>query len=213
MAQPPTLRDKLVECSQTLEDWMPIYDAFVARLRGLGVGELAPRPGDRFVDFVLPDINGRFHSLDTMVANGPLVLSFNRGGWCPYCRSELATWRTHEADLAGLGARFVSIAAEVGGRAKVLGDILGPGALVLCDIDHGLALMAGLAFHCEADLRRRYLDCGLDLSEIYGTDNGLLPVPATFVLTPDKIVRYAFLDPDFRKRADPSDVLSVLAAL
>lgn len=200
-------------CREATPDWTPVYDAFVARLRATGVGSHAPSVGARFPEFALPDDHGRYRTFAELRREGPLVLSFNRGGWCPYCRAELAGWGERTGALANAGGRFVSVAAETGGRAEQLHELVGAEAEVLCDVDHGLALAVGLAFHCDSDLQRRYLACGLDLAEIYGGGGWFLPVPATFVIDTRGIVRYAFVEPDFRHRADPDIVIAVVKAV
>lgn len=194
-------------------DWTPVYDSFVTGLRRTGVGTAAPGVGERFPDFALPDDQGRYRSLASFLARGPVVLSFNRGGWCPYCRRELTEWRAQIGALADLGAQFVSIAGETGGRAARLHDWVGPDATVLCDVDHGLALAVGLAFRCGDSLRDRYLAVGLDLGALYGNDGWILPVPATYVLDRAGVIRFAFVDPDFRVRATPDEVLAVVRRL
>lgn len=203
----------IVACEEATMDWSPVYDAFVARLRATGIGARAPKPGARFPDFALPDDQGRYRSLADLVARGPTVLSFNRGGWCPYCRSELTGWGEHHAALADAGGVFASIAGETGGRAARLHDLVGADAHVLVDVDHGLALAMGLAFRCDTDLQRRYLACGLDLPGIYGSGSWFLPVPATFVVAPDRTVRYAFVEPDFRVRAPIAEVIDIVRTI
>ena len=209
----PQLTELLAECREATPEWTPIYDAFVAKLRSGAVAANAPKVGELFPDFAVPDAQGRYRSLAELVAAGPIVLSFNRGGWCPFCRGELSAWGERVEQLADAGGRFVTITGEVGGRAEKLRELVGPGATILCDIDHGLALSVGLAFHCEADLQRRYRACGLDLADIYGGAGWILPVPATFVIDRTQTVRFAFADPDFRLRAEPDEVIAVLAAL
>lgn len=203
----------IVACEEQTADWTPVYDAFVAKLRTSGIGARAPRIGALFPDFALPDDQGRYRRLDQILARGPAVLSFNRGGWCSYCRSELSAWGDRRAALAEAGGVLVSIAGETGGRAVRLHDLVGPSAEVLVDVDHGLALAMGLAFRCDADLQRRYLACGLDLTQIYGSGGWFLPVPATYVVAPDRRVRFAFVDPDFRVRAAVDEVLTVVRAV
>ena len=84
---------------------------------------------------------------------------------------------------------------------------------MLGDVDHGLALLLGLAFPIGADLNRRYADAGLDLGAIYGNSGQLLPITATYVIDRSGIVRFANIDPDFRRRADPNAVIAVVEAL
>jgi peroxiredoxin len=207
------LSDLLDDCRETTPEWTPVYDAFVAKLRIGAIAATAPTAGDTFPDFALPDERGRYLSLADILTDGPIVLSFNRGGWCPYCRSELSAWGERVDALAAVGGRLVTITGEVGGRAARLHDLVGPDASILCDVDHGLALSVGLAFRYDADLQKRHRDCGLDLADIYGSNAWVLPVPATFVIDRDRTVRFAFADPDFRLRAEPDDVLAVVAAL
>jgi len=189
-----------------------VYDEFIAHLRASGVGEGAPVVGEQFPDFALPNDRGRYRTLMELTDRGPLVLSFNRGGWCPYCVDELTAWGDASEALAKAGGHFASIAGEVGGRAERLHGLIGEAAEVLVDVDHGLALAVGLAFRCSDALQRRYLERGLDLAAIYGSPTWILPVPATFIIGGDRQVHYAFVEPDFRLRADPDDVIARVAA-
>ncbi|MFA4938847.1 peroxiredoxin-like family protein [Brevundimonas sp.] len=193
--------------------WEPVYDAFVKRLVALDVGASAPRIGDPFPDFSLPDPRGVHRSLGDLVSEGPLVLSFNRGGWCPYCSHELAAWGEEASVLKAAGGRLVVVSGELGERASALKGMTGDDAVVLCDVDHGVALASGLAFHLSADLNALYLKAGLDLATIYGSGGTFLPIPATFVIDQDRVIRYAFVDPDFRYRASPHDVVRFLGAM
>lgn len=203
----------IAACAEATPNWTPIYDAFVARLAEAGVGASAPHVGDFFPEFALPDVRGRYRSLESLIQQGPVVLSFNRGGWCPFCRTELTAWGDHAEALARAGGRFVSISGETGGRAGRLKELVGAEAEVLVDVDHGLALEVGLAFRCDKDLQRRYLSCGLDLADVYGNGSWFLPVPATFVVDRDLAVRFAFANPDFRVRASPAEVIAVVDGL
>ncbi|HZG08153.1 MAG TPA: peroxiredoxin-like family protein [Allosphingosinicella sp.] len=207
------LADALTRCREGDPSWEEVYDSFVTGLNKVGIGQTAPMVGDRLPEFALPDARGIYVHSQTLLDSGPLVLSFNRGGWCPYCRAELGAWADAMPELWRMGGSFVSITPEVGGRAAAMREALGLDAEVLCDVDHGVALELGLAFHLGGNLRQRYLACGLDLSEVYGSPSWFIPIPATFVVDRGGIVRFSFVDPDFRRRAEPADVLAALAAL
>jgi peroxiredoxin len=213
MMKRPSLSEKLDYLRGASPRWRERYDEFVARLRALEIGAHAPRVGDRFPEIALPDYRGRHCTLDMLLAGGPLVLSFNRGSWCPYCVSELESWRAALPGLKAAGSKLAIVTAELGGRSQALGDIVGPGAVALCDVDHGLALELGLAFHVGPNLIADYREIGIDLNELYGGAAGLLPVPATFVVRTDGIIEYAFADPDFRLRAEPQHVVGIVASL
>jgi peroxiredoxin len=207
------LAEALAQCRVESASWDPTYAVFLERLQSLNVGASAPKVGDRFPDFALPNAKGARITLSDLITDGPLVLSFNRGGWCPYCRLELAAWAERLVELAAVGGRFVAITGEVGGRAEDLRRALNLDSEILCDVDHGLALELGLAFYLGDELRNMYLERGLNLSEVYGTDSWFLPIPATYVLDTSGIIRFAYADPDFRARAEPGDVMAVVATL
>lgn len=213
MSNARLLAKRLVEKNAAGAEWQPMYDSLVAGLRRLEIGATAPRVGDLFPGFALPDARGRLHSLEHLLTNGPVVLSFNRGVWCPYCRGELETWRGALSRLDITHGQFVVVTPEVGGRAASLETILGSGAKVLCDVDHAVAMASGLAFFLGRPLIDRYRSVGLDLSALYGSDSGLVPVPATFVVDTDSTVAFAFTEVDFRLRADPDAVMAAVAAL
>ncbi|MTJ05605.1 MAG: AhpC/TSA family protein [Sediminimonas qiaohouensis] len=205
------LAPRLDACRSFDEGWEDSFDLLVARLRRAGSGTGAPKVGHRFPDFALPDITGRLHRLSDMLGSGPIILSFNRGAWCPFCNAEIRAWSEQSDRLADLGARLVVVTAETGGRAKGLANLAGPGATVLSDADMGVALQTGLAFPIGEEIARRYAEEGIDLQAIFGRASGLLPIPATFALGPDQRVLFTFADPDFRLRAEPDDVLSILS--
>jgi peroxiredoxin len=209
----PILSRHLAEAAAARPEWQPLYDSFVGGLRTLGIGQTAPRVGDEFPDFALPDARGHYRSLSDLLEAGPVVLSFNRGEWCPYCRTELEAWHCALPELDVAHGRFVAVTGEIGGRASSLGMILGAGADVLCDVDHAVAMATGLAFFLGRPMLNRYREIGLDLATLYGSDSGFVPVPATFVIDTDRTVAFAFVDVDFRLRAEPGAVVATVAAL
>lgn len=189
------------------------YDSFIARLQGLNVGKVVPRVGEAFPDFSLPDSSGRYRSIKQLQDARPLVISFNRGRWCPYCVYELQSWAAAVPALEELGGKLIVVAGETGEGAGAIQEIIGPSATALCDVDHGAALACGLAFPIGQELKRRYLAIGIDLAAIYGSDGGFLPIPATFVVGGDGNIRYAHVDPDFRVRPEPKDIVAFIAAM
>jgi peroxiredoxin len=213
MNQAGHLFEKLRRCEEDAPEWKTLYDGFVERLTMLEMGKSAPVVGMPFPDLSLPNSRGQYRTIADFLAQGPLVVSFNRGSWCPYCRHELEEWRDAMPALRAAGGNLVVIVGETGGRGAVLETLMDGTAEVLCDVDHGVALGLGLAFYAGAELLRRYLDCGLDLADVYGAQSGILPIPATFVVGVDGIVRYAFVEPDFRLRAEPRAVIGVVEAL
>lgn len=212
MSKPPPLSETL-DALRTTSTWKGFYDEFVQRLRRLEVGVHAPRAGDRFPDVALPDHRGRHRTLDSLLKHGPLVLSFIRGGWCPYCASELQSWHNALPAIESTGGRLAIVTSELRGRSRLLADVVGPGADALCDVDHGIALELGLAFHVGPKMLAAYDGFGIDLNDLYGGAAGLLAVPATFVVRQDRIIEFAYVEPDFRLRAEPDDIVRIVASL
>ncbi len=193
----------------------PFFDEVVIGLREAGVGEAAPVVGDVFPDFSLPTTDGGYRRLGDLLETGPVVINFSRGRWCPYCAHEVAAWAEALPALAEAGAQFVEITGEIGGGARALGAVLAAAehseiAEVLCDVDHGVALSLGLTFFAGEPLLDFYRERGMDMAALYGSQAGFLPVPGTFAVGRDGVVRYAFVDVDFRNRAEPADVIAAL---
>lgn len=204
------LAPRLDYCRTLPGEWLSSYDNMIDRIRRSGATDAAPRPGDVMPDFVLPDAQGRLLRLSDLVAGGPAVLSFNRGSWCPYCAVEITAWAEQRMALRDAGARLIIITPEAGGRMAALADLAGEDAVVLCDLQMGVALRTGLAFPVGPEVVQAFLADGFDLAVVNGTQSGFLPVPATFLLGPDRTVHFAHVDPDFSHRAEPADVLAAL---
>lgn len=215
VSPPVPLASRLAQVRGRSPDLGPFFDEIVIALREAGVGAEAPAVGEVFPDFSLPTASGSYRRLGDLLDQGPVIVNFSRGRWCPYCVHEVTAWAEMLPELAKAGVRFVEITGETGGGARALGALLAasPGAgiaEVLCDVDHGVALSLGLAFFAGDPLLDFYRSHGLDLHELYGSPSGFLPVPATFALDPSGRVRFAYANVDFRERAEPSDVLAAL---
>ncbi|MGV8985982.1 MAG: peroxiredoxin-like family protein [Cypionkella sp.] len=213
MEKPSLLAPRLAYCRNLPGTWCASYDALVERLRASGAMDGAPGLGDVLPDFALPDVDGKLRQLSDLLADGPAVLSFNRGSWCPYCEQEIGAWSEHRAAMIAAGARLIIVTPETGGRMAALAEIAGEGAVVLCDLNMGVALQNGLAFPVGPTIAEEYRLRGFDLSDVNGTASGFLPVPATFVLDAARKVHFAFVDPDFSQRAEPEAVLAILSTL
>jgi len=211
----PPLAQALAALRARSPDLGPFFDEIVFGLREGGVGAAAPAVGDVFPDFSLPTADGGYLRLSDLLKAGPVVINFSRGRWCPYCAHEVAAWAEALPALAAAGARFIEITGEIGGGARALGAVLAAAdhtqaADVLCDVDHGLALSLGLAFFAGEPMLDFYRERGTDFHALYGSQSGFLPVPATFAVGRDGVVRHAFVDVDFRNRAEPLEVIAAL---
>jgi peroxiredoxin len=205
--------DELRMQRSKIADLHAAYEGMVTELRRTPFLEYALRVGDTFPDFLLPNAEGRLVSRDDLLAQGLLVITFFRGTWCPYCAIQLAALEEALPDIAAAGASLVAITPETGGRAAEAKLRHAAHYEILADVDHGLGTACGVLFRTPEPYRRLLESRGVDLAERQGHEGWFLPVPATFVVDRGGMVRWAFMDIDFTRRAEPDDILAALAAL
>jgi peroxiredoxin len=188
-----------------------LYDALVQRLADSATAEGALKVGDAFPEFALPEVNGRFALSSELLRNGPLVVNFYRGRWCPYCSATVEAMSAAAPAISAAGATVIGISPELGALSFSAGDNGVPNFKMLCDVDNGLALQCGLLFRLTDDIIAQYLARGLDLSRTCGNDSWFLPIPASYIVAPDGAIKHAFVNPDFRYRMAPEEILRVVA--
>jgi peroxiredoxin len=174
--------------------------------RALGVGAQAPR-------FNLPAASGAVVALDDLLATGPVVLSFYRGAWCPYCNLQLRALQRHQDELTARGARLVAVSPQIPDEARAVTDTHELTFEVLSDVGSDVAKQYGLAFDLPADLAAIYDRMGYELERVNGGHSDTLPIPATYVIDRAGEIRWAFVNTDYTTRAEPSDILTALDAL
>jgi peroxiredoxin len=207
-----TLSEQLQAYAAAGREIFPAYgeavDRLVARVNENGGGENAPRPGEPMPPFVLPDENGRLVALPSLLEQGPVVVMFFRGHWCPYCRLNVRAVIKAYDRIKALGANIVAIMPETQEYAVKFKTEANAPFPVLTDLDNGYALSLNLAIWLGADIEG--LLHYLDMRGFHGNDGWLLPIPATFVVGRDGIVKARFVDPDFRRRMAIDDLISAL---
>ena len=184
------------------------YIYLVDWLRTTDVASRALRVGDRAPDFLLPDAHGRLHSSEHLRGEGPLVVSFYRGGWCPFCVAELRALQAIKADIDSLKANVVVLSPETRDLPRQLKRQLNLDLTMLSDVDYGVAISYGVLFRVPAETKAHYAGLGYDFGHRHGSTEWMLPIPATFVIDQDGVVRSAFVEPDFTIRQEPSDTLN-----
>lgn len=189
------------------------YAEFLARIAGNEAAERAPKIGAEMPDFLLPDREGRLMGLAELTAKRPLVLSFNRGHWCPFCHLELKELARQYAEINSAGGDVISIVPETAEFSAAMSRSYALPFHVLTDLDLGYALENGLVVAPGQEIKRLYLGYGLDLARYQGNPAWLIPIPATFIVDRGGIVRSRFVDPDFRRRMPIADILAALRQL
>ncbi len=188
-------------------------DTFVRRLQEAEAGSTAPQIGDTLADFILPDQNGKLVGLASLLSKGPVVVSFLRGHWCPYCQTT-AVALAEIAEAAGhKGARIVAISPESVKYSRRLSDDSHGKFPILTDVDNGYALELNLAIWVDDDMARLIAGAGWDVPSYQTAKSWVLPIPATFVLARDGRVVARYVNADYRTRMEVEEILGALEAL
>lgn len=215
-ALPGPLRERLIAYQEAHRSMRPgtakAYEALIQRVSGATELETSPDLGDAMPDFILPDESGRLVSRSALLEGGPAIVSFNRGHWCPFCRMELMALAEIYPEVRQRGGSIVSIVPERQQFAQQLKATCDLPFSVLQDIDNSIGLELGLVISVGDEMREIYENGGINLAEFQGFDSWFLPIPATYVVDQAGLIRAKFADPDFRRRAEPDDVLAALAA-
>ncbi|MBA2117052.1 peroxiredoxin-like family protein [Bremerella alba] len=195
------------EFAKLVDDLLASAEMFQSGANAIKVGENAPT-------FALPNPVGERVSLSDLLVQGPVVVTFYRGSWCPYCNLQLQAMKQRLPELHALGANLVAISPEVPDESMSPAEQAAFEFPVLSDQDALVAAQYGVAWQVpEPILEHMRNDRNLELAKINGGNGSVLPIPATFVLNRDGIVTWRFVDVDYRKRAEPDDIVAALGKL
>lgn len=190
-----------------------LFDAKVQELRDTFRTEGVAKKGAMAPTFTLPDAQGRMVSLNDALREGPVIVSFYRGGWCPYCNIELRAWQALLPEIGDLGAGLMAISPQLPDASLSTAEKNALDYDVLSDVGNEVARAYGLVFALPEELRAAMRAGGRELSTFNGDDSWELPVPGTFVIASDGTIAYAAAELDYRDRPAPAEVLAVLKSL
>ncbi len=183
------------------------------KLSASGIVEKAPKVGDKIANFSLPNHLGNVLNLETLRKEGPVVITFYRGGWCPYCNLELKTYQEVLPEIKALGATLVAITPENPDESLTTSERHNLKFEVLTDDKSLYAQELGLAFSLSEELRPLYKNFGIEVEKHNGEGQFNMPLASTFVVDTDGTIAFSFVKEDYTLRAEPSEVLEVLARL
>ena len=184
-------------------------DRLVERLRRYGAGESAPQIGEPMPPFVLPDHTSQMVSLEELLDRGPAAVTFHRGHWCPYCRININALAQAHKEVVADGGQIVAIMPD---RQKFVAELKTQSNVpfpILTDMDNGYALSLNLAIWVGQEVQKM-MEGFRDLPTFQGNSSWMLPIPATFVVGRDGLIRARFIDPDYRKRMMIVDMIAAL---
>jgi len=187
-----------------------IYEEMIETWDHADAAANIPGPGETFPAFILPNQEGRLVSSAAFLERGPLVISFNRGHWCPYCRHELLELKkTYEA-IRGLGADVVSIMPDRTAFTRPVVERLELPFQILSDMDQSLSMTVGLMAPIGPKVQELYRSIGFDLPKFQDVQGWNVPVPGTFLVGQDGRVLRSYANPDIRKRMPMEEILAGL---
>lgn len=166
--------------------------------------------GDTMPNFEIENAAGGTISLEELLEDGPVLLTFYRGSWCPYCKGELSSIQSRLKKITDTGAQVLAISPEIPSETADLVEQKKYGFLFGTDHDNELAKQLTLSFKLDAKTIKAYRNYGIDLPESNDTKKWELPIPATYVIDADRTITFAFVEEDYSKRADYDKVLKTL---
>ncbi len=161
-----------------------------------GILDRSLKVGDRVPGFILPNAVGQDVRLYDLIENGPVVISFYRGEWCSFCTAELQAFQATLPAIRAVGATLVAISPQTPDHSLSTAEKQNLTFEVLSDVGNRIARQFGIVFHLADEMQALFTDLGLDLPEYTGDETFDLPVPATYVVDTEGIIRLAFVDPD-----------------
>ena len=214
-----SLQDKLdafraeVEGKKAPPHVVAVMHKATADLIASGQADRAIKAGARAPKFALPNAHGQLVRSSDLLAKGPLVVTFYRGIWCPYCNIDLQAIEAAADEIRALGASLVAISPQTAPNRRKSERENGLTFPILSDHGNSIANEFGLRFRLPDDLIAVYRGFGNDLTIGNGEDSWTLPMPARYVIGTDSVVVYAEVNPDYTRRPDPSELLPVLRRL
>lgn len=178
-----------------------------------GIADQALRVGEKIPHFVLPNAVNQLIDSQDLLNSGPVVISFYRGGWCPYCNLELRALQAILPQIQTYGATLIAISPETPDHSLSTVEKNELLFEVLSDVGNQVARQFGLVYTLPEIIRPIYHNFGIDLPSFNGDQSFELPIPATYIVNREGVILYGFVDPDYTQRQDPEGILTILQSL
>ncbi|SIQ32447.1 peroxiredoxin-like family protein [Maribacter ulvicola] len=189
-----------------------IYAEGISSVSGSGVLENALNKGQKTPNFTLKNALGKWVLLYDELKNGPVVLTWYRGGWCPYCNITLHYLQEKLPQIQKAGATLIALTPELPDNSLSTSEKNNLEFTVLSDVGNVVGKKFGVVYTLTDDVASMY-EAGFGLSEVNGDHHNELPLAATYVIDTNAVVQFAFLNADYTERAEVSEIVSVLNTL
>jgi len=197
---------------KTPPEALAAYEQGVKDIIATGVLDRALKVGAHAPDFELPDATGTKRSLASLLSNGPVVLTWYRGAWCPFCAIQLHEYQEALGDFKELGGQLVAISPQTPDASLSTAEKNALTFTVLSDSGNAIAERYGVRYVLPPAVAAMFKG-RLDLKKLNGGEGDTLPLAATYVIDQTGTITYAFIDSDYRKRAEPTDIIAALRAI
>jgi peroxiredoxin len=178
-----------------------------------GLAQEALKEGQKAPHFTLPNPLGQQVELSHLLQKGPVVVTFYRGEWCPFCNVQLHAYQQILPQIKELGATLVAISPQDADHSLSMSEKHALEFHVLSDAGNVVARQYGLVFKMDEPMRAISVQIGANLPTFNGDDSWELPMPGTFIIDQDGIIQLAHVDADFTHRLEPTSLLNALKAL
>lgn len=212
---PPSLAEQISSwnaehAAEFPEEVQQIFAAKTQEIIGSKLPETCLSKGDEAPDFAVTNTAGESISLQEKLERGPAILSFYRGTWCPYCNIEFAALLDQLPHFRSRKAAVLALSPQVKERRE---DVVMVGFEDLCDRGNEIARSYGLVYPLGEEIAKIYRGFGIHLDQLNGDDSLELPLPATYIVDREATIRYAFTSGDISERAEPGELVEVLAEM
>lgn len=195
------------------DDAKKIVEQNFAEIMSVDYGDNALKEGATATDFSLPNVKGEATQLSQLLEQGPVVINFYRGGWCPFCNLEFKSLHDILPQIKQLDATLIGISPELPDNSINTVEKHHLQFEVLSDIGNKIADQYGLVMKVPEVIRPLYLEWGLDLPNFNGEDTWELPIPATYIINTDGKVISAYVNKNYTERMEPDDIIKALKTL
>jgi peroxiredoxin len=205
---------KAAIASQLPAEVVAVFASDQAALAAGGIPTGAVAVGDKLAAFTLPDATGQPRTLDELTADGPAVIVFYRGGWCPYCNLTLRTYkRDLLPQLTAYSARLVAISPETPDASLSTQEKAELTHTVLSDTGAQLASALGITFDPSEEGLAVQRTLGVDIRTTRADGGTRLPMPTVLIVDPKQIARFVDIHPDYTGRTEVSEIVAALQTL
>lgn len=214
-----TIKEQADQAKASAAEHLPtevlaVFDNSIEDLLALGIPKNVVAVGDRLEAFSLQDATGTDVSLAELVSDGPAVIVFYRGGWCPYCNIALRTYqRDLLPELTKQSVRLVAISPQSPDGSLSTAEKAELEFTVLSDPGSRVAQSIGITFQQAEDVLEAQRALGLDLTQVNAEGDTRLPRPTVLIVDSDQVVRFIDVQADYTARTEVAEILEALSAL